>query len=209
VESHSTSSTCNGPVYWASGRKASQIHDRSEWENVDFITTSQAANSQRPPHLPFGVTAADVALDMGDKPSTETETGHSPVRSGSESTILANRNDSTAPSFNTNFTSDTAVTVGTQPSSLATSSSGPISRQNGPTDQLTITRVAIQRQLRFLFIYPLIYLLLWVLPFVQHCLTYTDYYTAHPQFWLSICTTCILALQAGFDCVIFSWREKP
>jgi G protein-coupled glucose receptor regulating Gpa2 C-term len=39
-------------------------------------------------------------------------------------------------------------------------------------------------------------------------LTYTDYYTAHPQFWLSICTTCILALQAGFDCVIFSWREK-
>jgi G protein-coupled glucose receptor regulating Gpa2 len=109
----STSSTCDGPVYWASGRRPSQIRDGSEREKVDFITTSPVANSQRPPLLPFGVTAADVALEMVDKSNAETETGHGPVRSGSESTILASRNDSTAPSFNMKFTSDTAVTTGT------------------------------------------------------------------------------------------------
>jgi G protein-coupled receptor GPR1 len=205
----SVSSTCNKPVALVNGRRTSRIpDDMPEWEKIDFITSSPLVGSQRLSQLPLGITAADFACEAGTKPN-EAEGGLSPVRRGSESPSHAARNVSSAITLNANLKSDTEVTAGTAHSSPPAMSSNPSVRRSGATDQLALTRIAIRRQLRFLFIYPLIYLLLWILPFVQHCLNYTDYYTAHPPFWLSICITCILALQAGIDCVIFSWRERP
>jgi G protein-coupled receptor GPR1 len=205
----SVSPICNNPVAPLNGRRASRIpDDMPEWEKIDFITSPPLVGSQRLSQLSLGITAADFACEAGKKP-IEAEGGLSPVRRGSESPTHAARNASSALTLNTNFTTDTAVTDGTAHSSPPTMSSNRNVRRSGAADQLALTRIAIRRQLRFLFIYPLVYLLLWILPFVQHCLNYTDYYTAHPQFWLNVCTTCILALQAGVDCVIFSWRERP
>lgn len=78
-----------------------------------------------------------------------------------------------------------------------------------PMDPLKRTRKAIRKQLRYLFIYPAVYVLMWVFPLASHCLLYNDYYVRNPIYWLSILTTCCFSLQAGVDCIVFSWREKP
>jgi G protein-coupled receptor GPR1 len=205
----SASSPHGSPADLANARRQSPSpNDRPGWEKIDFITTSPLVSPQRISQLSLDIEAADFALEAGTKPN-ESGSGLSPVGGESANTGQEARSDSTAPTFNTNFTSDTAVTAGTEISSLTTMRSNSTLRDSGTTDPLAMTRIAIRRQLRFLFMYPLVYLLLWVLPLVQHCLNYTNYYTAHPQFWLNICITCILALQAGVDCAIFSWRERP
>lgn len=203
-----TSSAFNRLVDLTNDRRQSHVPDDSpEWQTIDFITGSPVAGPGRTSQLSLDIDAADFACEASTR--SDQADGVSPIRRQSDSARQATRNNSSAPTFNTKSTSDTMVTAGTTNSSPTTLRSSPTLIQSEATDQLTITRMAIRHQLRFLFIYPLIYLLVWVLPFVQHCLNYTDYYTAHPQFWLNICTTCILALQAGIDCAVFSWRERP
>jgi G protein-coupled receptor GPR1 len=171
--------------------------DRLEWDKIDFITTAPLVAPQRTLQLSLSGEAAGFAHQAGTK-LNDSGSGLSLAGAESSNTGQKARNYSSAPTCNTNYTSDTAVHQST-----------PISRPKKATDPLAMTRIAIRRQLRFLFIYPVIYLLLWILPFVQHCLNYTNYYAANPQFGLSICITFILALQAGVDCAIFSWRERP
>ena len=76
-------------------------------------------------------------------------------------------------------------------------------------DPLRRTRIAIRKQLRYLFIYPLVYIIMWSFPFASHALSYNDYYVQHPVFWLSIIQTVMVALQAGADSIMFSCSEKP
>ncbi|KIW63719.1 hypothetical protein PV04_08702 [Phialophora macrospora] len=78
-----------------------------------------------------------------------------------------------------------------------------------PIDPLRKTRLAIRRQLRYLFIYPLVYTIMWSFPFAAHALNYNDYYVQHPIFWLSLVQTVMLSLQAGVDSIMFSCSEKP
>ncbi|OCT44459.1 plasma membrane G-protein coupled receptor [Cladophialophora carrionii] len=76
-------------------------------------------------------------------------------------------------------------------------------------DPLRKTRMAIRKQLRYLFIYPLVYIIMWSFPFASHTLNYNDYYVQHPVFWLSLVQTIMLSLQAGVDSIMFSCSEKP
>ncbi|EXJ55253.1 hypothetical protein A1O7_08179 [Cladophialophora yegresii CBS 114405] len=76
-------------------------------------------------------------------------------------------------------------------------------------DPLRKTRMAIRRQLRYLFIYPLVYIVMWSFPFASHALNYSEYYVQHPVFWLSVVQTMMLSLQAGVDSIMFSCSEKP
>jgi G protein-coupled receptor GPR1 len=71
------------------------------------------------------------------------------------------------------------------------------------------TRDKIRRQLRFLFIYPLVYIGMWILPFVSHVLQYDDKYAINPPFALTCVTTVSISIQAAVDCWLFSTREKP
>lgn len=71
------------------------------------------------------------------------------------------------------------------------------------------TRDKIRRQLRFLFIYPLVYIGMWALPFVSHVLQYDDKYAKNPPFALNCITTICVCSQAAIDCWLFSTREKP
>ena len=70
-------------------------------------------------------------------------------------------------------------------------------------------RRAIQRQLRLLFIYPVVYMLLWIVPFISHCMQYSNYYAQHPSFYLSALVTFCQCFMGFTDVVVFSWREKP
>ncbi|KAI9790026.1 MAG: hypothetical protein M1816_005640 [Peltula sp. TS41687] len=78
-----------------------------------------------------------------------------------------------------------------------------------PTDQLRMAHRNIRRQLRLLFVYPLVYFLMWMIPFANHCLQYGDQYSKHPSFVLSTLLIIDLALQCAVNCVLFSTREKP
>lgn len=66
---------------------------------------------------------------------------------------------------------------------------------------------AIKRQLRYMFIYPLVYLLMWIAPFINHCYFYTKEH--NPPFILNCISLVSLCLQCAMDCLIFSIRERP
>lgn len=66
---------------------------------------------------------------------------------------------------------------------------------------------AIQRQLRYMFIYPMVYLLIWLAPFINHCYFYTRQHD--PPFVLNCFAVACVSLQCTVDCLIFSIREKP
>ncbi|RDL30673.1 uncharacterized protein BP5553_10018 [Venustampulla echinocandica] len=71
------------------------------------------------------------------------------------------------------------------------------------------TRDKIRRQLRFLFIYPLVYMLMWIIPFVSHVLQYDDRFATNHPFALICANTIFICSQAAVDCWLFSTREKP
>lgn len=70
-------------------------------------------------------------------------------------------------------------------------------------------RIRIHRQLRLVFIYPLVYILMWLIPFIYHCMTYKDYWAAHPLYWLSLLATICVTSMGAVDCLIFTLRERP
>lgn len=174
----------------------------------DVSTTSRDANSQRNSQLSLGIAAADFASEADSKRKVA-EGRLSPVRCQSQSTCQAARSGSNTTTINTDFTNGSTVAATPDSPGPTTVCSSPTLGDNEATDHLMTVRIAIRRQLRFLFLYPLIYLLMWSVPFVQHCLTYTDKFTEHPVFGLNVGATFVLALQAGVDCAIFSWRERP
>lgn len=99
-----------------------------------------------------------------------------------------------------------AITEGL-PSQSAAARSQP--SENTATRTMELRRRAIQRQLRLLFIYPCVYMILWIIPFVVHCLNYTTYYAHHPIFGLNIVQILCMGVMTFADVVIFCWREKP
>ncbi|KAF2121470.1 G protein-coupled glucose receptor regulating Gpa2-domain-containing protein [Lophiotrema nucula] len=70
-------------------------------------------------------------------------------------------------------------------------------------------RSRIHRQLRLLFIYPLVYILMWLIPFINHCMQYQDRWAAHPLYWISLLSTICITLMGTVDCLTFTLRERP
>lgn len=88
-------------------------------------------------------------------------------------------------------------------------SSGPTPSLN--TTGMTETRDKISKQLRFLFVYPLVYTIMWGIPFIAHILSYSDEFSAvegYP-FPLLVFTLISLTGQGAVDCWLFASRERP
>lgn len=73
---------------------------------------------------------------------------------------------------------------------------------------VTNNRDKIRRQLRSLFVYPLVYVLIWIFPFVSH-VKGDDSPNASPRPWLLALSLASLAIQGAVDSVVFTAREKP
>ena len=69
-------------------------------------------------------------------------------------------------------------------------------------------REKIRRQLRLLFIYPLVYLVIWVVPFVSHVLRWDDPNDPGP-FGMLVVSLASLCIQGAVNSWLFSTREKP
>jgi G protein-coupled receptor GPR1 len=92
-----------------------------------------------------------------------------------------------------------------------------MSAQTAPT-QVTLVvsdnavqrrRQTILRQLRLLFIYPIVYMLMWIMPFVAHAMSYSDYYAQHPIYAIRILNIVAQCCMGFVDIAVFCWREKP
>ena len=77
------------------------------------------------------------------------------------------------------------------------------------TTAMKLRRRLIQRQLRLLFIYPCIYMLLWIIPLVVNIMNYTDYFAQHPVFSIGILQLICITIMTFADVVVFCWRERP
>lgn len=67
----------------------------------------------------------------------------------------------------------------------------------------------IQRQMRFMMFYPVVYVLLWLFPFVLHVLQYTDRFAASPPRVLAALSIVELTTFGLVNSVVFCMREKP
>lgn len=88
-------------------------------------------------------------------------------------------------------------------------SSSDTSPTSPTTRHLQRQRMRIHRQLRLIFIYPLVYTLMWLIPFIQHCMMYSDYFAHHLMWFFRIGASICITSMGFVDCLIFSLREKP
>lgn len=77
------------------------------------------------------------------------------------------------------------------------------------TLSLTRRHRHVQRQLRLLYVYPILYLLVWACPFILHCLQYSDKYAQTPPFPLVILTSTSVMSFGFVNSLVFCLREKP
>lgn len=87
-------------------------------------------------------------------------------------------------------------------------SSTSIMAQAGDVIPMLDTRAKIRHQLRLLFIYPLIYIIIWILPFTSHILTWSDDDDSVP-FGIAVAALASLCIQGAVNSLLFSVWEKP
>ena len=121
---------------------------------------------------------------------------------------LSSKRSSTGVSFDAgaSFDGSTAMPSIQESNRASTSSSLPRNTANRAMQQ---RRHAIQRQLRLLFIYPCIYMILWVIPFVQNIFNYINYLAQHPIFPIAVLQLFCLCIMTFADVFVFCWRERP
>ncbi|KAK3323799.1 G protein-coupled glucose receptor regulating Gpa2-domain-containing protein [Cercophora scortea] len=74
---------------------------------------------------------------------------------------------------------------------------------------VTKNREKIRRQLRSLLAYPLVYMIIWVFPFVSHVMGYDDSVRPDDPQWLLVVSIISLCVQGAVDCLLFTIREQP
>jgi G protein-coupled receptor GPR1 len=79
---------------------------------------------------------------------------------------------------------------------------------HNPTSNISRNRDKIRRQLRSLFVYPLLYLVIWIFPLVNQVFGYTREIAQQPT-WILVLSLVSLAVQGAADCAVFTAREKP
>jgi G protein-coupled receptor GPR1 len=70
------------------------------------------------------------------------------------------------------------------------------------------TREQMRRHVRLMFVYPLVYMLLWVAPLVAHVFKWHNPTQTVP-FAASLLSLASLAAQGAVNCWLFSTREQP
>lgn len=80
---------------------------------------------------------------------------------------------------------------------------------DGASAELRRRRIAISRQLRLLFIYPLVYALMWIPSLVSNLLQYRDQFVRDPNYPLACMVAFTIPIQCAVDCWLFTIREKP
>lgn len=94
--------------------------------------------------------------------------------------------------------------LSTRPSS-STASPGSLGGDSG----ITRNRERARRQLCALFAYPLVYIFVWIFPFLSHVVGYDDKVSPEDPRWLLFVSMVSLGIQGAVDCTLFTTREQP
>lgn len=71
-------------------------------------------------------------------------------------------------------------------------------------------REKVRRQLNYLFVYPVVYICVWIFPFIRDVSRYNDsIHVGHVDYWLLICAIISFCIQGLADTTVFCTREKP
>ncbi|KAK9455279.1 G protein-coupled glucose receptor regulating Gpa2-domain-containing protein [Dipodascopsis uninucleata] len=68
---------------------------------------------------------------------------------------------------------------------------------------------AIERQVKYLLLYPIFYVIVWTAPFVSQIMNYSYYYSQHPVVWLGYITAFMYGISGFLNTIIFAIRETP
>ncbi|KAK9390323.1 G protein-coupled glucose receptor regulating Gpa2-domain-containing protein [Lipomyces mesembrius] len=70
-------------------------------------------------------------------------------------------------------------------------------------------RAFIERQVKYLLLYPIFYVIMWAAPFLSQCLMYSSYFVENPVVWLGYLSACMYAFSGFLNTIIFAIRETP
>lgn len=76
-------------------------------------------------------------------------------------------------------------------------------------EEMQKKRNAIRRQLRLLFVYPLIYFIVWLMPFVQNMLNFRSSFAMRPIFPVMLLAYASVSIMGAIDFLVFNLRERP
>jgi hypothetical protein len=76
-------------------------------------------------------------------------------------------------------------------------------------DRTNHTRRRMRRQLHLIFIYPIMYIALWIPPLILYLMGFSSKYKSGLPPALAVTSTMCLTLMGGIDSVVFLLREKP
>jgi G protein-coupled receptor GPR1 len=80
---------------------------------------------------------------------------------------------------------------------------------NAANDMLEAKRATIMLQIRMNFTYPIVYVALWIFPFVLHCMQYKAMYARDPPSGLAALSILCISSMGFANCLIFLVREQP
>lgn len=78
-----------------------------------------------------------------------------------------------------------------------------------PTRIIAAQRVDLRRQLRNNFVYPIIYVATWTIPFIVTCMQFNPRHATNTPAWLGVLSLLSLTSMGAVDCLAFLWKEKP
>jgi G protein-coupled receptor GPR1 len=81
--------------------------------------------------------------------------------------------------------------------------------ENAANDMLEAKRATIMLQIRMNFTYHIIYVALWILPFVLHCMQYKADFARDPPSGLAALSILCISSMGFANCLIFLVREQP
>jgi G protein-coupled receptor GPR1 len=187
-------------------------HSGPSWENYAFGRHEPLHHPSNPAFAvdPSGSKRPSVASDL------------SSGRSGSRKNysvaeaLQSHRFDSSAPEFLRGSIVASSLqqaslndSVGGIPAPYGANPTAELDNQALASESLTRRYRAVRGQLRLLWVYPFVYMIIWTIPFVNHCLNYNDNYAKNPNFGLVTASTIGLALQCAANALMFSIKEKP
>ncbi|EMD69824.1 hypothetical protein COCSADRAFT_214219 [Bipolaris sorokiniana ND90Pr] len=112
-------------------------------------------------------------------------------------------------SSHTNILSASTPTLNAFPGASSTPELALLEPPSPGLNRMIRQRARIHRQLRLTFIYPIVYTLMWVAPFVYHCMMYSDYYVRQPIWGIRLASSFCIVSMGFVNCLVFSLQEKP
>ncbi|KAI2781191.1 G protein-coupled glucose receptor regulating Gpa2-domain-containing protein [Daldinia loculata] len=222
VASTLSSLNCGGATPTSLRRPEYSLQSSVRWNPVDFATDGYFdPRVRRGSHTAFGSPAASSPRAEATIPIRPPDFVHYSPPKSSQSTHGHSRWKHSM-SFGSNSIAGSVSITASIPrresprangSRRSTSSSSVCLPQEETDEAMRRSREKQQRQLRLLFVYPLIYIITWVAPFVSHLLRYDDNYTSPGEksepVALQVISFASLCISAAVDCCFFSAWEKP